>query len=129
MQIDVARISLNPHPGSKLRAFASVVLDGWLLVHDIKVVQGKRRLVVAMPSRRPSAGCRSCGQKNHVQARYCNRCGGELEAAWGTRDSRGKARFSVDLAHPITCECRRELEDKVIEAYRRAVEERSGCQA
>ena len=40
----------------RLRAVVSVTFDGVFAVHDIKVVQGERRLFVAMPSRRDEGG-------------------------------------------------------------------------
>ena len=36
----------------RLRAIVSVVIDGELAVHDIKVIEGPNRLFVAMPSRK-----------------------------------------------------------------------------
>ena len=41
---------------ARLRAVVSVTFDGVFAVHDIKVVQGERRLFVAMPSRRDESG-------------------------------------------------------------------------
>ncbi|MBO5447779.1 MAG: septation regulator SpoVG [Ruminococcus sp.] len=40
----------------KLRGIASVTFDGMFAVHDIKIVQGDKRLFVAMPSRRDDSG-------------------------------------------------------------------------
>ena len=40
----------------RLRAIVSITLDQMLAVHDIKVVQGERRLFAAMPSRRDENG-------------------------------------------------------------------------
>ncbi|MGN0692054.1 MAG: septation regulator SpoVG [Oscillospiraceae bacterium] len=40
----------------RLRAVISITLDNMLAVHDIKVVQGDKRLFVAMPSRKDENG-------------------------------------------------------------------------
>jgi stage V sporulation protein G len=40
----------------RLRAVVSVTIDDMLAVHDIKVVQGDKRLFVAMPSRKDENG-------------------------------------------------------------------------
>ena len=40
----------------KLKAFASVTFDDCFVVHDIKIIQAERGLIVAMPSRRSSDG-------------------------------------------------------------------------
>ena len=40
----------------KLKAVASIVIDNFIEVHDIKVVQGTDRLFVGMPSRKTADG-------------------------------------------------------------------------
>ncbi|MCL6451653.1 MAG: septation regulator SpoVG [Acetobacteraceae bacterium] len=40
----------------KVRASASITLDGEFVVHDIRVVEGQNGLFVAMPSRRTRQG-------------------------------------------------------------------------
>ena len=40
----------------KLKAVASIVIDNFIEVHDIKVVQGTGRLFVGMPSRKTVDG-------------------------------------------------------------------------
>ena len=40
----------------KLKAVASIVIDNFIEVHDIKVVQGADRLFVGMPSRKTADG-------------------------------------------------------------------------
>ena len=39
---------------SKLKGYATVVLDDCLAIHDIKVVEGKDKLFLAMPSKKVS---------------------------------------------------------------------------
>lgn len=40
----------------KMKAVASVTLDGEFVVHDVKVVEGAKGLFVAMPSRKTPDG-------------------------------------------------------------------------
>jgi len=40
----------------RMKAVASVTLDGEFVVHDVKVVEGLKGLFVAMPSRKTSEG-------------------------------------------------------------------------
>ena len=40
----------------KLKAVASIVIDNFIEVHDIKIVQGTDRLFVGMPSRKTADG-------------------------------------------------------------------------
>ena len=46
----------NVFTEGKLKAIASVVIDNFIEVHDIKVVQGTDRLFVGMPSRKTADG-------------------------------------------------------------------------
>lgn len=43
----------------RLRAIASITIDGELAVHELKVIQGQERLFVAMPSQRNESGDRA----------------------------------------------------------------------
>ena len=40
----------------KMKAVASVTLDGEFVIHDVKVVEGSKGLFVAMPSRKTPDG-------------------------------------------------------------------------
>lgn len=66
----------------KMKAIVSVTFDNAFVVHDIKVVEGKAGLFVAMPSRRVPNG--------------------EFR----------------DVAHPITPDARKQLEEAVLTAYK-----------
>ena len=44
------------HREGKLRAMASITIDGVFVVHDIKVIEGDSGLFIAMPSRRTQEG-------------------------------------------------------------------------
>ena len=37
---------------SKLKGYATVVLDDCLAIHDIKIIQGKNKLFVSMPNKK-----------------------------------------------------------------------------
>lgn len=43
----------------RLRAIASITIDGELAVHEIKVIQGQERLFAAMPSQKNESGDRA----------------------------------------------------------------------
>ena len=47
---------LNVFTEGKLKAVASIVIDNFIEVHDIKVDQGTGRLFVGMPSRKTADG-------------------------------------------------------------------------
>jgi stage V sporulation protein G len=54
--MDITEVKVFPVSDKKLRAFASIVLDGSFMVNDIKIIQGKDGLFISMPSRRKKNG-------------------------------------------------------------------------
>lgn len=55
MQITDVRVRKVAKEG-KLKAIASITLDGEFVIHDLKVIEGEKGLFVAMPSKRASDG-------------------------------------------------------------------------
>ena len=55
MQITDVRVRKVSKEG-KMKAVASVTFDGEFVVHDIKVIEGRNGLFIAMPSRKMSDG-------------------------------------------------------------------------
>ncbi|MBO5776475.1 MAG: septation regulator SpoVG [Clostridia bacterium] len=56
MQITDVRIKLINQDEKKLRAVASVIIDGAFVVHDIKVIEGSEGCFIVMPSRKAPDG-------------------------------------------------------------------------
>jgi len=54
MEITEVRIHLRPE--SKLKAFATITFDNTFVVHNVKIVNGKKGLIVSMPSRKVKDG-------------------------------------------------------------------------
>lgn len=54
MEITEVRIHLRPEV--KLKAFATITFDNTFVVHNVKIVSGKKGLVVSMPSRKVKNG-------------------------------------------------------------------------
>ena len=55
MQITEIRIRQMPSD-IKLKAYVTVTFDDCFVVHNIKIIEGKTGLFIAMPSRKTSAG-------------------------------------------------------------------------
>lgn len=55
MEITEVRLRLVREPG-KLKAVASITLDGSFVVHDLRVVDAEAGLFVAMPNKRLGTG-------------------------------------------------------------------------
>ena len=52
----------------RLQAFCSVTFDDAYVVRDLKIIEGTKGSFVAMPSRKLTDRCQSCGSKNHLRA-------------------------------------------------------------
>ena len=123
--------------GSRLRAFCSLTFDDTFVVRDVKLIEGDEGLFLAMPSRKLADHCPTCGDKNHLRARYCNQCGNRLDeqrhlryrngncgsGAGACGNGRGagappaRLKLHADIAHPINAGCRQQIEQDVFRAY------------
>ncbi|MFC1667592.1 septation protein SpoVG family protein [Candidatus Omnitrophota bacterium] len=122
MEITEVRIFPKEGLNNKLRAYATITIDNSFVVRNIKVIEGKSGLFVAMPSRKMKDSCPKCGHKNEIRSKFCNECGAAIPA----RDTRAStpteqhdARQSEhkDIAHPISVQCRESIQKKVLSAY------------
>lgn len=123
MEITEVRIFLKENANSKLRAYATITIDNAFVVRNIKVIEGKSGLFIAMPSRKVKEPCPKCNHKNVVHSKFCNECGERLpvstqglssvpEEAHDLRQSEHK-----DIAHPITVQAREYIQKKILDAY------------
>ena len=56
MKISDVRIRMVKSETSKIKASASITIDGCFVVHDIKIIQGNEGYFIAMPSRKTPDG-------------------------------------------------------------------------
>jgi stage V sporulation protein G len=124
--ITEVRIKLmeDGNENERLQAFCSVTFDDAFVVRDLKIIEGTKGSFVAMPSRKLTDRCPSCGSKNHLRARFCNACGAKLDEDRATRDADGRVKLHADIAHPINSACREVIQSAVLKAFQ-AEKERS----
>jgi len=115
--ITEVRIKLMEDNNERLQAFCSVTFDDAFVVRDLKIIEGTKGSFVAMPSRKLTDRCGSCGCKNHLRARFCNQCGHKLDEDRATRDAAGRAKLHADIAHPINSACREVIQTAVLRSY------------
>jgi stage V sporulation protein G len=117
--ITEVRIKLmeDSHENERLQAFCSVTFDDAFVVRDLKIIEGTKGSFVAMPSRKLTDRCPSCGCKNHLRARFCNSCGSKLDEDRATRDADGRVKLHADIAHPINSACREVIQGAVLKAF------------
>ncbi|MBF0123525.1 MAG: septation protein SpoVG family protein [Candidatus Omnitrophica bacterium] len=121
MEITEVRVFPKEGQDKKLKAYVTVTFDNVFVVWNIKIIEGKDHVFIAMPSRKLRFPCPQCSFKNEVESRFCNKCGMSLplvkeEDLQETMDAKLNHR---DMAHPITKEFRERLQAKVLEAYER----------
>ena len=106
---------------TRLKAYATLTFDACFVVRNIKIIEGKSGLFVAMPSHKPKMACGRCQFKNDLGGRYCCQCGSSLsrpmERAVTLSGDPPEAQAHRDIAHPITAEFRQYLQQKVLAAY------------
>ncbi len=115
MNITEVRVKLMRNRSDRLRAFCSITIDDDFVVHDLRVIEGRKGFFVAMPSRKLADNCPRCGSKNELRSKFCSDCGARL--AEGRQKSVKRDKVHVDVAHPINTECREMLQEKVLAAY------------
>lgn len=123
MEITEVRIFPKEGLNNKLKAYATITIDNAFVVRNIKVIEGRTGLFVAMPSRKMKENCPKCGHKNVVRSKFCNECGERIpvtsQPSMQTPESEHDLRQSEhkDIAHPITMQAREYIQKKVLSAY------------
>jgi len=121
MEITEVRIKLMEESEDRLRAFCSITIDFCFVIRDLKIIEGVNGPFVAMPSRKMSARCGKCGNKNHLRSSYCNQCGTRLRGPQDVREVEsgggGSNKMYADIAHPINQACRDQIQTAVIREY------------
>ena len=112
MEITEVRISRRTEEDGKLKGYAAVTFDDVFVVRDLKIIEGKKGLFVAMPSQKIQAPCPKCRKKNAIKSKFCNECGAKLPI----RD-RTRRELHRDIAHPVNSDMRAYLQKVIIEAY------------
>ena len=117
MEISDVRIKLVDAGAERLLAFCSITIDAAFVVRDLKLIGGPSGPFVAMPSRKLTGYCGSCGGKNPLRAHYCSQCGGRRATANSLREDEGRPRLYADIAHPINAACRERLQQRIVTEY------------
>lgn len=121
MEVTEVKVKVVPRTGNrKLKAFATVTFDDAFVVKDIRLIQGLKGTIIAMPTKKLTFRCYRCGHKNPLRARFCNECGHRIRAENIRHNPQtGRPVLQVDIAHPIQPETRKKIEEKILEAYQR----------
>ena len=121
MEITEVRIFLREGADKKLKAYATITIDNAFVVRNVKVIEGNKGLFVAMPSRKLKGACSKCSFKNDAGSKFCNNCGQRFDPPLVVKESASNGEKGDsehrDIAHPITLECRANIQKKVLSAF------------
>ena len=117
MEVTEVRISLREAGNRKLKAFATITFDDEFVVRDIKIIEGRRGLFVAMPSTKIMESCSACGKKNPIRNTYCSECGAKQSLRDQAADPTERREEHRDICHPIRPEFRHYVQSKIVNAY------------
>lgn len=117
MEISEVKVNIVSTGDSKLKAFVTVTFDQVFVVRDLKVIEGKKGLFVAMPSIKVTVPCSRCKKKNPMRSNYCNDCGAKLEPLPEPETEEAIREEHRDIAHPINAQTRDYIQAKVLAAY------------
>lgn len=109
--------------GPKLLAYVNLVVGDdqhQFKVHDLKLVDTARGLVLSMPTKALLSPCSNCRQKCPVTAQYCGECGFRLPPPVLEMGSNGREKIRGDTFHPINRETRKLLSEAVFARWRTA---------
>lgn len=120
MDITEVKVRKRDLSDGKLKAFVSITIDNAFVVRDLKIIDGRNGLFVAMPSAKLSIFCPKCRKKNPVGSRFCNQCGASTEGATMPVGPNGLPEEHRDIAHPITTDARDYIQNKILDAYNAA---------
>lgn len=117
MEVTEVRVNLVETGDAKLKAFVTITFDNTFVVRDLKVIEGKKGLFVAMPSIKVMVACPKCKKKNPIRSKYCNECGGRQDAPAKPETEEAIREEHRDIAHPINAETRDYIQSKVLNFY------------
>lgn len=122
MKISEIRVKLVRKQNTRLKAFCSITFDDAFVVHNIRVIEGPGGIFVTMPSRKMTDHCEKCGEKNYLKAKFCNNCGAALRENRAKKNIKGRIKTHIDIAHPISTEFRKRIQETVINAFKEELE-------
>ncbi len=116
MLVTEVRVKAINQSNERLLAYCDITLDSAFVIRDLRLIKGDDGYIVAMPSRKAAVQCSACSTKNNFDARYCNNCGQSINTK--SLPPMDKTRQHYDVAHPINAECRRMIEEAVVNAFK-----------
>ncbi len=54
MEITSVKVFKSEREGSRVKGYATVTIDDCLMIHNIRIIEGTEKMIIAMPSRKVS---------------------------------------------------------------------------
>lgn len=121
--MEITEIRITEMRNDRLKAFASVTFDGCFVIHDIKIVESPKGLLVCMPSKKAQIECADCGQRISSGSLFCPMCGKKQMIEAGAVDKKKSRR---DIAHPINDGFRVYVSDLVLASFSKKTQKEGG---
>lgn len=119
MKVTDVQIRLMPGSEETLRAVCSITFDGKSVVTPLRDIDGPHGLFVAMPASNRLQLCSACSRGFEVKAGFCPTCGWPVPRQDLRPANDPESRQYTVIAHPITPECREEIETAVLAPFDR----------
>ncbi len=110
----------NDKSNSKLKAFVTITFDEMFVIRDLKIIEGKKGLFVAMPSMKMKESCPSCGGQNLVRSQFCSKCGTRLPREEHTENGERHEEYK-EIAHPINSDFRNYMQEAILDEYEKVI--------
>ncbi|MEZ6092940.1 MAG: septation protein SpoVG family protein [Pirellulaceae bacterium] len=100
----------------QLKGYCSVTFDQSFVVHDVRILKSAEKHIIARPNQRRQTNCSVCYSKNAAASNYCSHCGKPmvLTNTESTASIAASERHHRDIAHPITQDFRKKLEEEIL---------------
>jgi len=117
MKITKINVNVVQKEGTRLKAYATVMLEE-LAIRNLRIIEGKSGdLFVAMPSKESARPCPSCKASISYRDAYCKKCGVKVTPVI-------QAAQYHDLVYPTTDDFRKYLEKNIVDAYKKALKDK-----
>lgn len=118
LDISDVRVRLSDRGPGGLVAYASLIVNGSLVLHELKVIAAPSGdLILAMPNRPSMLRCSHCNHSVPINDSFCGRCGQPQPPGRVFRDKNGVPKARFDVVHPANAATRAEMEAAVFAVY------------
>ena len=118
MEISKIEVRIVDGKSLRLKAFAAIEFDNVLRITNLRIIEGPKRMFIAMPSRENSKRCKDCGKKISHRDLFCSGCGKEQAV------SLPSVKYK-DMVYFVQKDFAVKNEEKILDEYRKVLKNRT----